>query len=471
MTPNARILPSTTAPVPTDAIKVTNKVVYFPSKRKGKGATATVFEGYFEVPIKKAAIKICSKDLIFHEKNRELDIMRKLVHPNLVAYFTYEEIEKTAYIVMELADCTLEDWVKLNAHSDSIGKLLKKFSMDATLGLKKLHDSNVVHRDLKPSNVLVFLTEKVAKLADFGISKELDSCTEGVVTEACRGTRIWMPPEGLRAIGSPIQFVLKPSFDIFALGLVICYTMTKGKYLFSHKETESPVEIQANIINFKPNWNACMENKFTSLRNLLRAMTSLDPLKRPRTAVLLEHPFFWDDKKGLEFVLAVSNDLKNNEGKSAASDMNLIFQTYCQSRFPTFSWKARFCQELQEFMNHKDQLRLVQKGNTKVPALLKLKKYNENSLFKLVEFIRDYYQHYEDWGKFEGMKEEGGVFGADGSQYGPYFMETFPELTTILYVVFQQIESQGIHLRPFYKLNLLSYFDRQLAQFELMMNK
>jgi len=74
-----------------------------------------------------------------------------------------------------------------------------------TKGLLALHTNKIVHRDLKPSNVLIF-DRNVAKLADFGISRELESCTHGVQTDAGRGTLMWMPPEGLHAMGTTVCF-------------------------------------------------------------------------------------------------------------------------------------------------------------------------------------------------------------------------------------------------------------------------
>ncbi|XP_024162270.1 mitogen-activated protein kinase kinase kinase 3 isoform X2 [Rosa chinensis] len=56
---------------------------------------------------------------------------------------------------------------------------VSKYTKEILLGLKYLHDHNVVHRDIKCANILVDAYGS-AKLADFGLAK---------------GTAFWMAPE------------------------------------------------------------------------------------------------------------------------------------------------------------------------------------------------------------------------------------------------------------------------------------
>jgi len=60
------------------------------------------------------------KEDAYNEKNRELDIMRKLIDPNVVTYYINENVGPHTYIVMELASDTLENIIK---NSESVEDL------------------------------------------------------------------------------------------------------------------------------------------------------------------------------------------------------------------------------------------------------------------------------------------------------------------------------------------------------------
>jgi len=175
---------------------VTDEISYYKHGLIGKGATADVYQGFFEIPSRKAAVKICTKKDINQDKNKEIDILRKMDDPNVVRYYITKDMGVSTYIVMELANDTLEKIIK---KSESVKALpLKKWATDVTKGLLALHTKKIVHRDLKPSNILIF-AGNVAKLADFGISRELESYTRGMETDIARGTPIWMPPEAIKS--------------------------------------------------------------------------------------------------------------------------------------------------------------------------------------------------------------------------------------------------------------------------------
>ena len=60
------------------------------------------------------------------------------------------------------------------------------------LGLKHVHDNNILHRDLKTQNI--FLTsDNTIKLGDFGIAKILNSQTE--LANTVIGTPYYLSPE------------------------------------------------------------------------------------------------------------------------------------------------------------------------------------------------------------------------------------------------------------------------------------
>ena len=83
--------------------------------------------------------------------------------------------------------------------------------------LKELHDHDIVHRDLKPQNVLLIGREW--KLADFGISKNLDRLMTQKTFQGY-GTLGYAAPEQFDGVEA------RPSADIYSLGKILVFLLT-----------------------------------------------------------------------------------------------------------------------------------------------------------------------------------------------------------------------------------------------------
>ena len=78
------------------------------------------------------------------------------------------------YIVMELLDYTLNDMIK-GAEDGIDEEEAKEYFQQLVRGLIYCHDvAGIVHRDLKLENIL-FDSENVLKIADFGVSEMINS--------------------------------------------------------------------------------------------------------------------------------------------------------------------------------------------------------------------------------------------------------------------------------------------------------
>ena len=60
------------------------------------------------------------------------------------------------------------------------------------MALEYLHRNNIIHRDLKPDNILMNASKKILKVADFGISKEME---DSGPSKTFIGTSNYVAPE------------------------------------------------------------------------------------------------------------------------------------------------------------------------------------------------------------------------------------------------------------------------------------
>lgn len=121
---------------------------------------------------------------------REIAILSKLNHPNIVHLLGYTRNETALCMVLEWIPQTLND--QLPSHDDLD---FFKLSLDILHGLRFLHSSGVGHRDVKPSNILLTRRNDVttAVLCDFGVSRSELSSDELMKTRV--GTASFIAPE------------------------------------------------------------------------------------------------------------------------------------------------------------------------------------------------------------------------------------------------------------------------------------
>ena len=97
---------------------------------------------------------------------REAKVLASLSHPNIALLFAIEQVEQTAFLVMEVARGQA-----LSTRLDS-GALPLDEALDIALGIatgmEEAHEKGIIHRDLKPANVVV--GDGKVKILDFGLA-------------------------------------------------------------------------------------------------------------------------------------------------------------------------------------------------------------------------------------------------------------------------------------------------------------
>jgi serine/threonine-protein kinase/endoribonuclease IRE1 len=416
-------------------IHVGNNIFYNENKILHKSNNAIIYEGYYEIETRKAAVKrlTTNNSRLYYN---EIELLRALDYRYTIKYFATISRDSYYYIATELAKESLEAYIKNNKNQscDKLVKLIK----ESCLGLKCLHDQNILHRDIKPSNILISLADERAMIADFGISKFEDISGTG---STIKGTEDWLAPEVLKANqdGKGTLNMTKEC-DIFSMGCTSYYAITQGEHPYGEMYRRT-----GNIIDDKVDWipldSLNSDSKFSYL-NLIKAMLSADNTKRPQITAVIMHPTFWDPNKKLQFLKDVSNRLKveNSVSKNEIDfNNNLIkeLNNYINRISDAGDWTQQFNDP--ESSSIKQYLTSGRR-----------KKYDGKSVMKLIEFIRDKDTHWNDLP--EDVKNE---FGKTDQTYMDYFEKRFPHLLVITYVVLQKLKNEPRKTNSYY-VNSLS---------------
>ena len=151
--------------------------------------------GIHKLTGKYVAIKGIEKALMKDEASRkkvfrEVYILKKIRHPNVIRLLEVFESSRHFLIVMEFADNgDLLDYVNKHKYLSEIEA--KPIFRQIVHGLGHLHSKSILHHDLKLDNILLTKGNNV-KICDFGISKIIG---ESIVMKDQCGTPAYIAPE------------------------------------------------------------------------------------------------------------------------------------------------------------------------------------------------------------------------------------------------------------------------------------
>lgn len=215
---------------------------------------------------------------------REVKRLNSLNHPAIVRMFdegalTRAEAEHP-FVVMEYIPMTIR-MLMARKELDRLGAI--RAGLHCLSALSYLHSRQpaVIHRDIKPENIL--LSDGTAKLADFGLAKELIvedlvADADGERVEDVHGLSQWpgMPvryrtPELVaRARGEQVELTTRT--DIYQLGTVL-YELLTG----SNPQRVSKHRLDDIVLDVRSIRGASGDE----LTNLVREMTARTPADRP----------------------------------------------------------------------------------------------------------------------------------------------------------------------------------------------
>eukprot|EP01101_Sappina_pedata_P012520 TRINITY_DN8633_c0_g1_i1.p1 TRINITY_DN8633_c0_g1~~TRINITY_DN8633_c0_g1_i1.p1 ORF type:complete len:176 (+),score=29.54 TRINITY_DN8633_c0_g1_i1:64-591(+) len=150
----------------------------------------------FAVKTATVAARDPTKDRKIEKIQKEIWLMKKLVHPNIVRYYGSIIKDCRADIFMEyISGGTISQmYKKFGAFRLSV---IREYTRQILSGLEYIHKNDILHRDLKGANILVDSIGTI-KLADFGASKQFEGDS---LCNTVTGTQYWMAPDILHHRG------------------------------------------------------------------------------------------------------------------------------------------------------------------------------------------------------------------------------------------------------------------------------
>ncbi|MDW4910887.1 serine/threonine-protein kinase [Streptomyces sp. ADMS] len=230
---------------------------------------------------------------------REIEFGSRAHHPRLMRLLdsvvlgdcAVPGLDGAIVLVMERAESSLQDL--LDAANGSPLPDAERLLTEICEGLTHLHRLGWVHGDLKPDNVLIMADGSV-RLSDFGLTAELEGTrgTHGYIPPL--GSPDYLPPERWRAPLDERGVQVRPTADVWALGVMIHQVLSGGASPFpgatftsrasavqEYAEGRAPLRLHVVVPEF---WRALASDCLLPAHTERAAHTAESLLERVRAA-------------------------------------------------------------------------------------------------------------------------------------------------------------------------------------------
>ncbi|KAK2868110.1 hypothetical protein FQN49_003149 [Arthroderma sp. PD_2] len=322
----------------------------------GRGSFATVYRGFHNetnslVAVKSVTLVRLTRKLRDNLK-LEIDILKSLHHPHIVALIDCYETASHMHIIMEF--CMLGDLSRFIKKRNSMAKhillqdmmakypnppgdglhdvVVRHFLKQLASALQFLRAKDLIHRDVKPQNLLLHPSPIICskaivgpvsykgsensftpiagvssfpmlKIADFGFARSLPSTS---LADTLCGSPLYMAPEILR------YEKYDAKADLWSVGAVL-YEMVVGKPPFragNHIELLQKIQRSRDRIRFPPESDVASD-----LKRLIRSLLKCSPVERLTFPQFFESSVIECDIPGL-----VGEDLEEQLARNAARE-------------------------------------------------------------------------------------------------------------------------------------------------------
>ncbi|XP_057745972.1 CBL-interacting serine/threonine-protein kinase 12-like [Arachis stenosperma] len=266
-------------------------------KLLGHGTFAKVYHARNIKTGEGVAIKVIDKEkilksgLVSHIK-REISILRRVRHPNIVQLFEVMATKSKIYFVME--------YVRGGELFNKVAKgrlkedLARKYFQQLISAVSFCHNRGVFHRDLKPENLLLDENGDL-KVSDFGLSAVSDQIRQDGLFHTFCGTPAYVAPEVLARKGYDAAKV-----DIWSCGVVLFVLM--AGYLPFHDRNVMAMYKKIYKGEFRcPRWFS------PELSRLVAKLLDTNPDRRISIPDIMENRWFKKGFKQIKFHIEDDN--------------------------------------------------------------------------------------------------------------------------------------------------------------------
>ncbi len=256
---------------------------YIIGEECGSGAFATVRKVKSRSTGQVRALKIIKKS-----KNQdsarmylEVEILKKLIHPNIMQIFEFYEDKKNFYIITEICEGgELFDQIvrKGSFNEDEAANVVKQILS----AVNYIHSNSIVHRDLKPENILLdTVKNNIIKIIDWGTARFFEKNKK---MNKVSGTPYYIAPEVLFE-------KYDEKCDVWSIGIIM-YILLCGYPPFNgDNDNEILNKIKVGKFVFPAEEWA---NVSEEAKDLISCMLRFNPAERLSAAQCLVHPWFQD---------------------------------------------------------------------------------------------------------------------------------------------------------------------------------
>ena len=219
---------------------------------------------------------ICEKPYF----RREIEVMYKIHHPNVVKLYGHFEDNNYCYFIMEyISKGNIYNLIPHDNKKRLNAKVVATLMKGVISAVYYLHHMKpmIIHRDIKPENVLLG-ENLVAKLTDFGWSNYMQE-DEKRQTVCGTPTPIYLAPEIIKEEGHDEKV------DIWCIG-VLLFELITGNVPFQGNDIET---LKENILHLRIAWPKDIN---IDAKNLIKKILKLDPSSRISLEEILKHQFF-----------------------------------------------------------------------------------------------------------------------------------------------------------------------------------